>query len=143
MQPFLFDWKIARGGIFRPVNFELGRKWILISRFMVLKNLIHGIMSTPNALTIGHRNRANEIFYESPLLQTEDSRKYASLPTGHPIGYNNTIYNFFMDYYSAAAAKRNGKKAKTNFPDLYAGHSEMQIIEAAIRSSQTGGWEKL
>ena len=97
----------------------------------------------PNAITIGHRDKANEIFYESPLLQTEDTRKYASLPTGHPIGYHDTIYNFFMDYYTAVAAKREGKKIQTNYPDFYAGHSEMKIIEAAVRSSKSGGWEKV
>ncbi len=97
----------------------------------------------PNAITIGHRDRANEIFYESPLLQTEDTRKYASLPTGHPIGYHDTIYNLLMDYYAAVAAKRDGKKIKTNFPDFYAGHSEMKIIEAAFRSSRSGSWEKV
>ena len=97
----------------------------------------------PNAITIGHRDKANEIFYESPILQTEDTRKYASLPTGHPIGYHDTIFNFFTDYYAAVAAKRDGKKIQTNFPDFYDGHSEMKIIEAALRSSRSGGWEKV
>jgi predicted dehydrogenase len=97
----------------------------------------------PNAIIIGHRDRGNEIFYESPRLQTEDTRKYASLPTGHPIGYHDTIYNFFMDFYAAVAAKREGKKIPKHFPDFYAGHSEMKIIEAAIKSSQSGNWEKV
>ena len=97
----------------------------------------------PNSITVGHRDKANEIFYESPLLQTENTRKYASLPSGHPIGYHDTIYNFFMDFYEAVAAKRNGKKIQTNFPDFYAGHSEMKIIEAAVKSARSGKWIKV
>ena len=97
----------------------------------------------PNALVIGHRDKGNELFYESPLLQTEDTRKYALLPTGHPTGYHDTIYNFFMDYYAAVAAKRNGAEFNANFPDFNAGHSEMLIIEAALRSAQSGRWEKV
>jgi len=31
----------------------------------------------------------------------------------------------------------------THFPNFYAGHSEMKIIEAAIHSSQSGKWEKV
>ncbi len=94
----------------------------------------------PNALVIGHRDKGNETFYESPLLQTPDTRKYATLPSGHPMGYHDTIYNFFMDYYQAVGAKRTGKQQNTNFPNFVDGHQEMLVIEAAIESAQKGIW---
>jgi hypothetical protein len=42
----------------------------------------------PKALWIGHRERANKIFYESSKVQTEDTLKFALLPTGHPVGFS-------------------------------------------------------
>ena len=59
----------------------------------------------PNALWIGRRDRGNEVFYESSGLQAEETRKYAALPTGHPMGYHDAVYNLFRDYYEALAAK--------------------------------------
>ncbi|MBE0711375.1 MAG: Gfo/Idh/MocA family oxidoreductase, partial [Candidatus Aminicenantes bacterium] len=71
----------------------------------------------PNALWIGHREKANEVFYESSLQQVEGTRKYAALPTGHPMGYHDAVCNLFRDYYEAVAAKREGKSFKATFPD--------------------------
>ncbi|MCK4967405.1 gfo/Idh/MocA family oxidoreductase, partial [bacterium] len=85
----------------------------------------------PNELWIGNRDRGNEIFYESSQLQTEKTRKYATLPTGHPMGYHDAIYNLFRDYYDAVAAKYDGKKIESGMPDFRSGHTEMCIIDAA------------
>ena len=97
----------------------------------------------PNALWIGHRDRGNEIFYESSQLQAEETQKYAALPTGHPMGYHDAVYNLFRDYYAALAAKREGKPVAVHFPDFQTGHEEMCVIEAAVESSQSGKWVKV
>jgi predicted dehydrogenase len=97
----------------------------------------------PNALWIGHREKANEIFYESSALQTEETRKYATLPTGHPLGYHDAVFNLFRDYYEAAAAKREGKPYKGTFPDFRTGHEMMCIIDAAVESDRSGKWIKV
>jgi predicted dehydrogenase len=94
----------------------------------------------PNALWIGHREKANETFYESSQLQTEETRKYATLPTGHPIGYHDAVFNLFRDYYEALAARRAGKPYQTTFPDFRTGHEMMCVIDAAVRSDQSGRW---
>jgi predicted dehydrogenase len=97
----------------------------------------------PNALWIGHREKANELFYESSILQTEETRKYATLPTGHPLGYHDAVFNLFRDYYEAAAAKREGKPYKGTFPDFRTGHEMMCIIDAAVESDRSGKWIKV
>lgn len=94
----------------------------------------------PNALWIGHREKANEVFYESPQLQAEETRKYALLPTGHPIGYHDAVFNLFRDYYEALAAKRAGKPWKAAFPDFRTGHEMMCVIDAAVESDRSGRW---
>jgi len=97
----------------------------------------------PNALWIGHRERANEVFYESSQLQTPDTGKYATLPTGHPMGYHDAVLNLFRDFYDAAAAKRAGKPVRPTCPDFGTGHEMMCVIDAAVRSDRAGGWVKV
>ncbi|HDT13561.1 MAG TPA: Gfo/Idh/MocA family oxidoreductase [Candidatus Aminicenantes bacterium] len=97
----------------------------------------------PNALWIGHREKGNETFYESPLLQAEGTRKYAALPTGHPTGYHDAIFNLFRDYYEALAAKRAGKPYEATFPDFRTGHEMMCVIDAAVESHRSGRWVRV
>jgi predicted dehydrogenase len=94
----------------------------------------------PNALWIGHREKGNETFYESSQLQTEDTRRYATLPTGHPIGYHDAVFNLFRDYYEALAAKREGRPYRVTFPDFRTGHDMMCVIDAAVESDRSGRW---
>jgi predicted dehydrogenase len=97
----------------------------------------------PNALWIGHREKANEVFYESSQLQAEETRKYALLPTGHPIGYHDAVFNLFRDYYEALAAKRDGKAVRAACPDFRTGHEMMCVIDAAVESDKSGRWTKV
>jgi len=97
----------------------------------------------PNALWIGHREKANEVFYESSVLQAEETRKYATLPTGHPLGYHDAVFNLFRDYHEALAAKREGEPYKVAFPDFRTGHEMMCVIDAAVESDRTGGWVRV
>jgi predicted dehydrogenase len=97
----------------------------------------------PNALWIGRRDRGNEVFYESSQLQAEGTRKYAALPTGHPMGYHDAVYNLFRDYYDALSAKREGRAEESDFPDFATGHEEMCIIDAAVESNRLGRWVKV
>ena len=97
----------------------------------------------PNALWIGHREKANEVFYESPQQQTGETGKYATLPTGHPMGYHDAVLNLFRDFYEAVAAKRAGKPFKADFPDFRTGHEMMCVIDAAVRSDRSGAWAKV
>jgi predicted dehydrogenase len=94
----------------------------------------------PNALWIGHRERGNEVFYESSQLQAAETRRYATLPTGHPMGYHDAVFNLFRDYYEALAAKRAGKPFSVTFPDFRTGHDMMCVIDAAVASDRSGRW---
>jgi predicted dehydrogenase len=97
----------------------------------------------PNALWIGHREKANEIFYESSVLQAEGTRRYAALPTGHPMGYHDAVFNLFRDFYEAVAAKREGKPYRATFPDFRTGHEMMRVVDAAVESDRLGRWVKV
>jgi len=97
----------------------------------------------PNALWIGHREKGNEVFYESAVLQAEDTRKYATLPTGHPMGYHDAVYSLFRDFYGALEARRAGKPFTVTFPDFRTGHEAMCVLGAAIESGRSERWVKV
>lgn len=97
----------------------------------------------PNALWIGHRDRGNETFYESAQLQDPETARFASLPTGHPMGYHDAVTNLFRDFYAAAAAKREGRPFRASFPGFAEGHEAMRIVDAAVESSRAGRWVRL
>ncbi|MHB9035744.1 MAG: Gfo/Idh/MocA family protein, partial [Armatimonadota bacterium] len=94
-------------------------------------------------LWLGHRNEANQIFIESPILQSEGTRRYARLPSGHPMGYMDAVLNLFSDFYGAVDMKREGKEPDARLPDFAAGHKEMKVLEAAIASMKSGAWAKV
>ncbi len=97
----------------------------------------------PNALWIGRRDRGNETFYESSQLQDAATVRFASLPTGHPMGYHDAVTNLFREFYEAAAAKREGRPFQAAFPGFAEGHEAMRIIDAAVESSRAGRWVRL
>jgi len=132
----------ARGS-FTTCQVAAGRKVDLEFQIFGAKESYAWSHVHPNALWVGHRERGNEVFYESSQLQAEETRKYAALPTGHPMGYHDAVYNLFRDYYRALAAKREGKPVAVDFPDFRTGHEEMCIIDAAVESNKTGKWVRL
>lgn len=97
----------------------------------------------PNELIIGHRDKANEIFYESSGLQTGGTGKYMTLPTGHPMGYHDAMFNLFKDFYDVLMAHKEGREYQAALPDFKTGHEKMCIIDSAIKSSKSGKWEKV
>jgi len=94
-------------------------------------------------LWFGHRNNPNQIFFESPTLQAPETRRFARLPSGHPMGHMDAILNLFRDFYTAIELKEENKKPDFQHPDFQSGHIEMLILEAVIRSRQSGAWAKV
>jgi predicted dehydrogenase len=137
--------KLANGarGNFTTCQAAAGRKVDIEIQIFGSKESYAWSHVHPNALWIGHREKANEVFYESSQLQTAETRKYATLPTGHPMGYHDAVFNLFRDYYEAVAAKRAGRPADATFPDFRTGHEMMCVIDAAVRSDKAGAWARV
>ena len=94
-------------------------------------------------LWIGRRNEPNMVMFESPIMQSEKTRHYAKLPSGHPMGYMDAVLNLFSDFYKAIDIKNQGSEPDFKYPDFEAGHAEMQVLEAAIKSRNTGTWAQV
>ena len=89
-----------------------------------------------NELWIGHRDEANETLIESPVLQSPETASYASLPTGHPLGYRDAILNLMHDFYDAV--KAGGKEPIRSLPrpTFLTGYEEMKILKGAVESNR-------
>lgn len=66
-----------------------------------------------------------------------------TLPTGHPMGYHDAMYNLFKDYYEILILNRNGKKYHSTLPDFKTGYENMCVIDTAIKSNKSGNWGKV
>lgn len=132
----------ARGN-FTTCQVAAGRKVDIELQVFGSKESLSWSHIHPNALEIGYRDRGNEIFYESSGLQAPETRKYATLPTGHPMGYHDAVFNLFRDFYDAVAAKRGGKARPAPGPDFRTGHEMMCVIDAAAESYRSGTWVRV
>lgn len=94
-------------------------------------------------LWIGHRRQPNQIMMESPQLQHADTRRFALLPTGHPMGYHDAVYNLFRDFYHNLTLKLAGKEPEHPLPDFAEGHRELLITEAILQSHREKRWVQI
>lgn len=132
----------ARGN-FTTCQVAAGHKVDLELRIFGSNESLAWSHKTPNEIWLGHRDRSNEVFYESSNLQSEGTRKYATLPTGHPMGYHDAVFNLFRDFYEAVDAKRDRKIVTYKLPDFSKAHEVMCVIDAAIESNSSGQWVKV
>ena len=91
-------------------------------------------------LWIGQREKENEILIENPTLQDPSTARYATLPAGHPLGYNDAVRNLFTDFYEAV---ENGGMGNDLRPTFETGVEEMKILEAIMSSCRKRSWVKV
>jgi predicted dehydrogenase len=92
----------------------------------------------PNALWVGHRERANDQLMRDPALVAEDVRKYANYPGGHNEGFPDTFKQLFRAFYDYVAA--GDLSAPPPFPTFTDGHREVVLCDAILRSHRGQKW---
>jgi predicted dehydrogenase len=96
-----------------------------------------------NELWIGHRDAPNETLIESPVLQSPETASYASLPTGHPLGYHDAMLNLMRDFYDVVKAGGVEPARALPRPTFRTGYEEMRILKAVVESNRTRSWVKV
>ncbi|WP_119070819.1 Gfo/Idh/MocA family protein [Aggregatilinea lenta] len=91
-------------------------------------------------LWIGQRDRANQTLIEGPQLQDASTAGYARLPSGHPMGYFDAVYNLFSDFYKAVEHHRRGETFSAPLPTFGDGAYEMALLDAILKSHATRSW---
>jgi len=130
-------------GVFTVCQLCAGRKVTIDLQVYGSRSSLAWNHEQPSTLWVGNRDRGNEIFIESPILQDERTRRFALLPSGHPMGYHDAVYNMFSDFYNAVRLKKKGIKPDFEWPDFNTGYEETKIVEAVVESHNKKKWIKI
>jgi len=136
----LFHFENGIRGIFTVSQVSAGRKnhfWLEVDGS---KKSFAWNQENPNELWIGYRERPNELLIKDPSLLSDEARKYASYPGGHPEGYPDGPKNLFNSVYSFIREGKNPKKDKPDFPTFKDGHIENKIVDAILKSKKLNKW---
>jgi predicted dehydrogenase len=95
----------------------------------------------PESLWVGRREGSAAVVRDPAHLAAEAAR-YAVLPPGHPQGYRDCFDAFVADTYRAIRAG-TGTAGVDGLPSFADGARTVDIIDAVLRSSRTGGWEEI
>jgi len=97
----------------------------------------------PELLWKGERDQASEVLRENPLLQSPSTRRFARLPSGHPMGYFDAVFNLFSEFYAQVRGDRRPRSQAPAPPDFAVGLDQMRIVEAVLQSHRTRRWVKV
>ena len=89
-------------------------------------------------LWIGYRDKPNETLTESPILQDSSTARFATLPTGHPVGYYDAVLNLFRDFYDTLETGK--EENRLGRPTFKTGYDEMVILDAVMKSVYERNW---
>jgi len=95
----------------------------------------------PNEMTVGNRDRGNEVIMKDPSLIYPEARAIAAYPGGHNEGFADTSKHLFRDVYEYILA--GDMQAEPKFPTFYAGYREVVLCDAIVESARTGRWVKV
>jgi predicted dehydrogenase len=92
-----------------------------------------------NELWIGSYDSANRIMAKDPSLMNSKVRGYAHLPGGHQEGWADAFRNILADAYTWIRADADPSAKPPTVCDFASGHRICCIVEAMVRSHETGG----
>ncbi len=96
----------------------------------------------PNHLSIGFRDKANQILIKDPNLVKSELRPYFSLPGGHIEGYADTFKQNFKSIYKNIYEERVSQKEQ-EFATIADGHDVQLVIDTAFESAMKRKWLKV
>lgn len=95
----------------------------------------------PNELTVGHRDKGNEVIIRDPALMYPEARAITSYPGGHNEGFADASKHLFKEVYEYILA--GDMDAKPAFPSFEAGYREVVLCDAIVESARSGQWVKV
>jgi predicted dehydrogenase len=91
-------------------------------------------------LLIGTRESGvSELFASSDAVD-EQVKRYATLPSGHPVGWADAFTNGIREFYRSIF---DHSPDNPSYSDFENGTDIMKIVDACLRSNQSGKWEKV
>ena len=94
----------------------------------------------PEMLHFGNRDSANETALRATPAFGEGAAGLMDYPPGHVEGFPDTFKMGFRSIYNSVLA---GSRSKSLFADAQAGHEEVAVCEAIMKSNQAEAWVKV
>ena len=96
----------------------------------------------PNELTVGRREKANEVIIKDPALLSAHAAAFAHYPGGHPEAYPDGLKNLCAEFYARVRDPKLRRK-KPTYATFADGHKELAVCEAVVGSFRKRGWVKV
>ncbi len=119
-----------------------GRKNRLFIELSGSKSAVWWDQERPNELTIGRRERPNELLIKDPALLSPAAAPFAHYPGGHPEGYPDGLKNLCREFYARVRDPKL-RREPASFATFADGHRELAICEAVLASARKRAWVKV
>jgi predicted dehydrogenase len=137
----LFRFKGGARGSLHVSQVTAGRKNCIRYEIAGSKCALAWNSESPNELWIGRRDKANESLIRDPSLVADAPRGYINYPGGHNEGFPDSFKQCFRAFYSYIAA--GDFSAQPMFPTFEAGHREILLCEAILKSHREERWAEV
>lgn len=92
----------------------------------------------PDQLSIGHRDRPNEVLYRDPAMAFPAASRNMAFPGGHVEGFPDTFRALFSQVYRAV--ENGGPSDDPAYPTFADGHDAVLVTDAVFASSRNQQW---
>jgi predicted dehydrogenase len=94
----------------------------------------------PNSMWVGRRGAQNSQLMKDPNLFYPDAARYGYVAAGLGEGYLDTFKSIFADFHSWILSGRPMDIEQAGFPTFATGLSELNIVDAVLKSAQSNAW---
>lgn len=137
----LFEFENGATGNLWVSQTTAGRKNCLRYEIAGSKNALAWNSEAPNELWIGHRSEASQLLVRDPSLLADMPSHYSNYPGGHNEGFPDAFKQCFRAFYEAV--EKGAVPEHPLFATFAAGHREVLLGEAILKSNQERKWVEL
>ncbi len=137
---FLLRMDNGAHGIFQTSEVSAGRKVRLDLEVNGELASMYWNQEDADRMWFGYRDKPNGLVIRNPNFMPEEAKKYTSLSTGHPEGWNDAMTNNVRAFYNFIVEGKVLGKDKCDFATFEDGHYNMKVIEAVLKSSKERRW---
>jgi len=137
----MLRFKNGTKGVFTVNQMAAGHKNRVYYEINGSKSSLIWNSEVPNEMTVGNRDKGNEVIMKDPSLIYPEARAITAYPGGHNEGFADTSKHLFRDVYEYILA--GDMQAEPKFPTFYAGYREVVLCDAIVESARTDRWVKV
>lgn len=91
-------------------------------------------------LKIGTREGGVQEIYAGAEFMDESVKRYATIPSGHPVGWADAFTNGIREFYSSLRDGSYNNGETLSYSDFASAVYVMRIVDACMESSASGKW---